>query len=114
MTFKGGRRRTDLLSQSTLVVRVNYEKFDVAFRNRRLAALAEQYTSNVTSLVYETLLTRIELRTPRCRKRLEPIPEGEEPEHYSVAVPLHSISMDLDPQLDLAGVVAGTNQSASR
>jgi DNA-directed RNA polymerase III subunit RPC3 len=84
----------------------------VAFRNKRLVGLAEQNTSPVTAHVYETLLSRIELQTQRCRTQVEHIPEGEEAEHYSVAVPSHSISEDLDPHLDLTGVIAGTDHPA--
>ncbi|PGH06018.1 DNA-directed RNA polymerase III subunit rpc3 [Blastomyces parvus] len=92
-----------------LVVRVNYQKFEVALRNRRLTRLAEQHTSSVTSQVYETLLHRIELKTPTCRKSLERAPEGEEAEQYSVAIPLHTILDDLDPDLDLSGSMAGAD-----
>jgi DNA-directed RNA polymerase III subunit RPC3 len=100
-------------SKGDLVIRVNYEKFEVAFRNKRLVGLAEQITSTVTSRVYETLLARIELQTPRCRGKMKLVPEGEEEEHYSVAVPVHSISEDLDPHLDLAGVIAGQDNSTT-
>lgn len=93
--------------KSNLVIRVNYEKFEVAFRNERLIGLAEQNVSPVTSLIYKTLLSRIELQTPRCRRRAEAVPEGEEAEYHSVAVPIHTISEDLDPHLDLSGAIAG-------
>ncbi|KAK2800763.1 RNA polymerase III subunit C82 [Onygenales sp. PD_10] len=93
---------------TNLIIRVNYQKFEVALRNKRLVRLAEQHTSTVTSQVYEALLDRIELRTSECRKQAERVPEGEEGEQYSVAIPLHTILDDLDPQLDLAGVMAGS------
>lgn len=92
-----------------MIIRINYDKFDVAFRNRRLVELAEQNISPVTSEVYETLLSRIEHQTPRCREQEELIPEGEEAEQYSAAVPLHTICQDLDPGLDLVGSIAGGN-----
>ncbi|KAL2360397.1 RNA polymerase III subunit C82 [Blastomyces dermatitidis] len=92
-----------------LIVRVNYQKVEVALRNRRLTRLAEQHTSSVTSQVYETLLDRIELKTPACRKTLERAPEGEEGEQYSVAIPLHTILNDLDPDLDLSSSMAGAD-----
>ncbi|KKZ63191.1 DNA-directed RNA polymerase III subunit rpc3 [[Emmonsia] crescens] len=96
-----------------MVIRVNYQKFEVALRNRRLVRLAEQHISSVTSQVYETLLDRIELQTPACRKQLERVPEGEEGEQYSVAIPLHTILDDLDPDLDLSGSMAGAEPKIS-
>ncbi|KAI1943870.1 RNA polymerase III subunit C82 [Ophidiomyces ophidiicola] len=90
-----------------MIIRVNYEKFDVAFRNKRLVDLASQSITSVTSHIYETLLSHIELRTPQCRERIEAIPEGEEAEQYSIPVHLHTISKDLDSDLDLAGTIAG-------
>ncbi|EER27487.1 RNA polymerase III subunit RPC82 family protein [Coccidioides posadasii C735 delta SOWgp] len=90
-----------------MVIRVNYEKFNVALRNRRLIELADQNGSAVTSQVYETLLSHIEVQTPTCREHVEAIPEGEEAEQYSVSIRLDTISRDLDIDLDLAGVIAG-------
>lgn len=92
-----------------MVIRINHDKFDVAFRNRRLVQLAEQNISPETSQVYETLLSRIESQTPRCRDREELIPEGEEAEQYSAAIPLHAVCEDLDSELDLVGSIAGGN-----
>ncbi|WEW56346.1 RNA polymerase III subunit C82 [Emydomyces testavorans] len=96
-----------------MVIRVNCEKFNVAFRNRRLIELADQSTTTVTSQVYETLLSRIELQTPRCRDKIEAIPEGEEAEQYSIPVHLHTLSKDLDADLDLVGVIAGITSGIS-
>ncbi|OJD27206.1 DNA-directed RNA polymerase III subunit rpc3 [Blastomyces percursus] len=101
------------LMDPNMVVRVNYQKFEVALRNRRLTRLAEQHTSSVTSQVYETLLDRVELKTAACRKALERAPEGEEGEQYSVAIPLHTILDDLDPDLDLSGSMAGADPKNS-
>ncbi|OAX80479.1 DNA-directed RNA polymerase III subunit rpc3 [Emergomyces africanus] len=98
-----------------MIIRVNYQKFEVALRNRRLVRLAEQHISRVTSQVYETLLDRIELKTPMCLKQPARAPEGEEGEQYSVAIPLHTILGDLDPDLDLSGSMAGADpQKSSR
>ncbi|KKA22203.1 DNA-directed RNA polymerase III subunit rpc3 [Rasamsonia emersonii CBS 393.64] len=96
---------------SDLIVRVNYEKLDVVFRNRRLVELAEQYSSAVTAQVYETLLRLIEYQTPRCRDQPEIPPEGEEGERYSVAIPLHTLAEEVDPQLDLAGSIGPMDPS---
>ncbi|EEH17238.2 DNA-directed RNA polymerase III subunit rpc3 [Paracoccidioides brasiliensis Pb03] len=92
-----------------MIVRVNFQKFEVALRNRRFVRLAAHHTSAVTSQVYEALLDRIELKTPVCRKQLERASEGEEGEQYSVAIPLHTILDDLDPGLELSGSMAKTD-----
>lgn len=97
------------IAQPNMIISVNYQKFEVALRNRRLARLAEQCTSRVTSQVYEALLGRIELKTPACRKQPERVPEGEENEQYSVAIPLHTILDDIDPDLDLSESMAGVD-----
>ncbi|PGH23143.1 hypothetical protein AJ80_02774 [Polytolypa hystricis UAMH7299] len=96
---------------SNLIVRVNYQKFEVALRNRRLIDLAAQATTTVSSYVYEALLNRLEAKTPTCRQKPEPIPEGEEGEHYSKAIPLGVIVDDLDPRLDFSGSIAGIDPS---
>lgn len=90
-----------------MTIRINYEQFNVALRNQRLIKLADQATSHVTSQVYEILLSRIELKTRKCRQQDEPVLEGEEGQHYSVPIPLHTIADDLDPNLDLLSSVAG-------
>lgn len=90
-----------------MVIRMNYDKIDVALRNRKLIELAEQNTSAITSQVYEALLSRIELQTPKCRLHSEVVREGEEAEQYSAAVPLHTILGDVDPNLDLTSSIAG-------
>ncbi|KAF3479844.1 DNA-directed RNA polymerase III subunit Rpc3 [Arthroderma uncinatum] len=97
----------DVTLDSNMVIRINYEKFDVALRSQRLIKMADQVTSPVTSQVYETLLSRIELKTQRCRQQDEPVLEGEEGQHYSAPIPLHTIVNDLDPSLDLVGSIAG-------
>lgn len=94
-----------------MVIRINYEQFNVALRNQRLIKLADQVTSRVTSQVYETLLSRIELKTRKCRQQEEPVLEGEEGQHYSAPIPLHTIVDDLDPNLDLVGSVAGISSA---
>lgn len=92
-------------------MRVNYEKLDVAFRNRRLVELSEQGTSAATAQIYETLLRRIEYQTPRCRDQPEIPREGEEGEQYSVAIPLHALVEEIDPDLDLASSIGPMDPS---
>ncbi|KAL1958358.1 hypothetical protein VTO42DRAFT_4675 [Malbranchea cinnamomea] len=95
----------------SLVIRVNYQKFDVSFRNRRLVELAEQHTTPVTSRIYDVLLARIEATIPCCRTEEERVPEGEEGAQYSKAIPLHTIASDVPPDLALGGVIAGVGEN---
>lgn len=93
--------------ESGLVVRVNYEKLDVALRMTRFVELAEQDAPPATAEVYETLLRRIEYATPRCRdEQGKDIPrEGEEGETFSIPIESMKIVHDLDPDLDLTGAI---------
>ena len=88
-----------------MVVRVNYEKLDVALRNRRFLDLAELNSSPATTQVYECLLRRIEYQTKQCRDSAEIPREGEEGEQYSVPIALSALTEEVDPQLDLAGSI---------
>lgn len=90
---------------SGITVRINYEKLDVALRNRRFLELAEQDSSPVTAEVYDCLLRRIEYQTSKCRDTTEIPREGEEGEQYSVPIPLSAVVEDVDLLLDLAGSV---------
>ncbi|KAF7593170.1 RNA polymerase III subunit C82 [Aspergillus hancockii] len=91
--------------ESGITVRINYEKLDVALRNRRFLELAERDSSPVTADVYGCLLRRIEYQTEKCRDTAEIPREGEEGEQYSVPIPIRAIVEDVDPSLDLAGSV---------
>ncbi|PYI30851.1 DNA-directed RNA polymerase III subunit rpc3 [Aspergillus indologenus CBS 114.80] len=91
--------------ESGIVVRVNYEKLDVALRNRRFLDLAEVHASPATAQVYECLLRRIEYQTKQCRDSVEIPREGEEGEQYSVAIALSAVTEEVDSQLDLAGSI---------
>ncbi|KAF9885607.1 RNA polymerase III subunit C82 [Aspergillus nanangensis] len=88
-----------------ITVRVNYEKLDVALRNRRFLDLAEQDCSPATIEVYDNLLRRIEYQTKECRDSAEIPREGEEGEQYSAPVSLAVLAEDVDPLLDLTGSI---------
>ncbi|CAG7921894.1 unnamed protein product [Penicillium olsonii] len=90
---------------TNLIVRVNYEKLDVALRNTRFVELAEQDAPYASTEVYECLLRRIEYQTPRCRDTYEIPREGEEGEQYSAPIQLSSVVADVDPLLDLSGCI---------
>lgn len=97
---------TDHTLQVNLIVRVNYEKLDVALRNTRFLELARQDAPYATTEIYESLLRRIEYQTPRCRETYEIPREGEEGEQYSAPIQLSSVVADVDPLLDLSGCIA--------
>ncbi|KAL4974375.1 DNA-directed RNA polymerase III subunit rpc3 [Aspergillus desertorum] len=99
--------------ESSLTVRVNYEKLDVALRNRRFLELAERNAPPESAQIYDYLLRRIEYQTSKCRDASEIPREGEEGEQYSVAIPLSALARDIDPYLDLAGSLGPTNTSAN-
>ncbi|RDW93196.1 putative DNA directed RNA polymerase III subunit Rpc82 [Aspergillus mulundensis] len=100
--------------QSSITVRVNYEKLDVALRNRRFLELAERDAPSETAQIYDYLLRRIEYQTSRCRDTSEIPREGEEGEQYSVAIPLSALAQDIDHYLDLVGSLAPINTSTNR
>ncbi|KAL3470387.1 RNA polymerase III subunit RPC82-domain-containing protein [Aspergillus californicus] len=95
----------DIPVESSLTVRVNYEKLDVALRNRRFLELAERGAPPETVQVYDYLLRRIEYQTSKCRDSVEIPREGEEGEQYSVSIPLSALSQDIDPYLDLTAAL---------
>ncbi|KAI9367266.1 DNA-directed RNA polymerase III subunit rpc3 [Aspergillus egyptiacus] len=103
----------DIPMESHLTVRVNYEKLDVALRNRRFLELAELGAPPETVQVYDCLLRRIEYQTTRCRDSAEIPREGEEGEQYSVAIPLSAVTQDVDPYLDLTGSLGPTDSSST-
>jgi DNA-directed RNA polymerase III subunit RPC3 len=92
---------------------VNYEKLDVALRNRRFLELAERGAPPESAQIYDYLLRRIEYQTSKCRDTSEIPREGEEGEQYSVPIPLSALARDIDPYLDLAGSLGPTNTPAN-
>lgn len=99
--------------QQGLVVRVNYEKLDVALRNARFIDMAEPDAAPATVEVYETLLRRVEYATKRCRDTTEIPREGEEGEQFSLPIETYKIVTELDPHLDLSGCMGPLNPASS-
>ncbi|KAL4788430.1 DNA-directed RNA polymerase III subunit rpc3 [Aspergillus varians] len=99
--------------ESSLTIRVNYEKLDVALRNRRFLELAERDAPPETAQIYDYLLRRIEYQTIKCRDTIEIPREGEEGEQYSVSIPLSALAQDIEPYLDLAGSLGPTATSTN-
>ncbi|GAB1212918.1 RNA polymerase III subunit C82 [Aspergillus terreus] len=97
--------------ESGITVRVNYEKLDVALRNRRFLELAEQDCSAATIHVYECLLRRIEYKTKQCRDTPEIPREGEEGKQFAAPISLAAIAEDVDPSVDLAGSIGPMDPS---
>ncbi|KAJ5655645.1 RNA polymerase III Rpc82 C -terminal [Penicillium longicatenatum] len=97
---------------SGLVVRVNYEKLDVALRNARFVSLAEQDAPPATAEVYDCLLRHIEYATLRCRDTEEIPRECEEGEQWTVPIDAEKILGDVDPYLDLSGAFAPLDSSS--
>ncbi|KAJ5775924.1 uncharacterized protein N7511_000935 [Penicillium nucicola] len=98
---------------SNLIVRVNYEKLDVALRNAQILELARQYAPPTSLEIYDCLLRRIEYQTPRCRDTYEIPREGEEGEQYSAPIQLSAIVDDVDPNLDLTGCIGPMNPTST-
>lgn len=90
---------------------MNYEKLDVALRNRRFIELAEQTSHPVTTHIYDCLLRRVEYQTPKCRETTEIPREGEEVADYSVPIQLQRLVRDVDPYMDVAGSVGPIDTS---
>ncbi|KAJ5889710.1 RNA polymerase III Rpc82 C -terminal [Penicillium tannophilum] len=103
--------------ESGLVVRVNYEKLDVALRNARFVTLAEQDAPPATAEAYDCLLRHVEYATLRCRDTDEIPREREEGEQWTVPIDAERILGDIDPCLDLSGAFApleSSSQSVNR
>lgn len=93
-------------------MRVNYEKLDVALRNTRFVALAEQDAPPATAEVYDCLLRHVEYATLRCRDTDEIPREREEGEQWTVPIDAERILGDIDPYLDLSGAFAPLESSS--
>ncbi|KAJ5100219.1 RNA polymerase III Rpc82 C -terminal [Penicillium angulare] len=98
--------------EAGMVVRVNYEKLDVALRNDRFVSLAEQQAPPATTRVYESLLRRIEYNTTKCRDKTDIPREGEEGSLYSQPIPADNLLRDIDPHMDLSGAFAPLDSSS--
>ncbi|KAI9840778.1 MAG: RNA polymerase III subunit C82 [Sclerophora amabilis] len=88
-----------------LVVRVNQEKCQVAWRNKRLVQLVERKVGRTTSLVYEELLRRLSEQLPRCHDDLaRPLGEDDEPVE-GPSISSFELFKTLDPEIDLSSSV---------
>ncbi|KAI2794266.1 DNA-directed RNA polymerase III subunit rpc3 [Penicillium oxalicum] len=99
--------------EPSIVVRVNYYKFDVALRNARFVEMAEANAPSATAEIYETFLRRVEYSTKRCRDGTEIPREGEEGEQFSIPIETYKIVTDLDTHLDLSGCMGPSKPPTS-
>ncbi|KAJ5714526.1 RNA polymerase III Rpc82 C -terminal [Penicillium malachiteum] len=99
--------------ESGLVVRVNYQKLDVALRNDRFVTLAQEEAPPATTEVYECLLRRFEYVTKQCRDTVEIPREGEEGEQWTSPIDAEKLLEDIDPALDLSTAFAPAESSSS-
>ncbi|KAI9661931.1 MAG: RNA polymerase III subunit C82 [Bathelium mastoideum] len=94
-----------------VVVRVNYEKFNVLFRSEQLVGLSERFLGEITAKVFETAVRLVEKKIPRCFDQLlealkaTPVDEeGDECDDDEYIEPLITpaeIAAALDPNIDL-------------
>ncbi|KAF2229384.1 hypothetical protein EV356DRAFT_455953, partial [Viridothelium virens] len=93
------------------ILRVNYEKFNVVFRNEQLSSLCERYLGETTAKVYGTTLRCLENHIPRCYDRFgaaqdadlseEEGDECDDEEHMTPSVTSYEVEAALDPSVDL-------------
>ncbi|KAJ9665439.1 RNA polymerase III subunit C82 [Coniosporium apollinis] len=89
-----------------LVVRVNYDKCNVGLRNQQLVTLAARFIGETTATVYETLLTLLEQKIPRCHDEYHEF-EDEEAELKALpSITLLQVTNALDPELDLSAGIS--------
>ncbi|KAI9775081.1 MAG: RNA polymerase III subunit C82 [Geoglossum umbratile] len=88
------------LVDENLVIRVNHEKFTVAFRNQELVNLSEKRIGSATALVYAELLQRLEAKTDRCRDELAPVGVPDE-EEDGPSISTLELSATLNKEIDL-------------
>ncbi len=88
------------------MVRVNYDKCNVGLRNQQLVMLAARYIGETTATVYETLLTLLEQKIPRCHDEYNEF-EDEEAELKALpSITLFQVVNALDPELDLSAGIS--------
>ncbi|KAL9097686.1 MAG: hypothetical protein Q9165_000012 [Trypethelium subeluteriae] len=93
------------------ILRVNYEKFNVVFRNEQLNSLCERYLGEITATVYGTTLRCLEKHISRCYDPFEAAREAElseeegdecdDEEHMTPSVTSYEVEAALDPDVDL-------------
>ena len=99
--------------QENLNLRINYAKFDVALRNRRLVKFAEQRIGKATGQVYHTVLQCSEPTVTSCRKDLEYRPEDPAWSLTTPTVSVPMVSSYLDLNVNLQGTIGKGDRNKS-
>ncbi|RPA81248.1 hypothetical protein BJ508DRAFT_414900 [Ascobolus immersus RN42] len=100
-----------------IVLRVNYDKFLVLFRNDELVALAKDRMGETTSLVYREVLKAMESKVLKCR---DPMMELSEEQGKKLKVSTLELSRTFPDSIELEGTIAdapkakGLNGSSSK
>ena len=111
--FRGWQQETPRLTctQHNLVLRINHEKLNVLFRNRRLVEFAEQCIGKTTSLVYAEVLRCLEGQIPRCRlDQIELLITDDDSEPLPTFT-TSELSGLLREDLDLVGTIGNKSQT---
>ena len=89
-----------------MVLKVNYEKCNVALRSQSLERLAARSIGDVTAKVYGTLLQLLERKIPRCYDDLEEYTDEHEEEDAQPTATTLDIGDLIPTSLDLGSTIA--------
>ena len=89
-----------------MVIKVNYEKCNVALRSQSLERLAARSIGDVTAKVYGALLQLLERKIPRCYDDLEEYVDEHEEEAAQPSATTLDIGDLISPSLDLTTTIA--------
>lgn len=89
-----------------MVIKVNYEKCNVALRSQALERLAARSIGDVTAKVYGALLQLLDKKIPRCYDDLEEYADEQEEEAAQPSATTLDIGDVLHPSLDLTTTIA--------
>ncbi|KAF2840393.1 hypothetical protein M501DRAFT_991397 [Patellaria atrata CBS 101060] len=102
------------LLDEELIVRVNIDRCNVAFRSQQLVEFCSRYISESTAMVYEALLQRLETKIERCHDLLVIVKDEIEERETAPLVTLLEVSNALDKNVDLAaGLWSGNDNQTS-
>jgi len=89
-----------------MVLKVNYEKCNVALRSQSLERLAARSIGDVTAKVYGTLLQLLERKIPRCYDDLEEYTDEHDEEDAQPTATTLDIGDLIPTSLDLGSTIA--------
>ncbi|KAF1353314.1 RNA polymerase III subunit RPC82-domain-containing protein [Delphinella strobiligena] len=104
---KYGDEEDDIITlERDMVIKVNYEKCNVALRSQALERLAARSIGEVTSKVYGALLQLLERKMPRCYDDVEEYVDEQDEEAAQPASTTLDIADLLPPSIDLTTTIA--------